>query len=61
LAYGIISIVSYVIFLTWAQITAPSGPNTVTPFGSGYSNYSAILMGALAIHDFIVQVMIHNT
>lgn len=29
-------------------------------FGSRYSNYAAILMGALAIHDFIVQVMIHN-
>lgn len=29
-------------------------------FGHRYSNYAAILMGALAIHDFIVQVMIHN-
>lgn len=26
LAYGIISIVSYIVFLTWAQATAPSGP-----------------------------------
>jgi hypothetical protein len=25
LAYGIISIIGYVIFLIWAQITAPSG------------------------------------
>ncbi len=34
------------------------------PFGQGgfsvYSNYSAILMGALAVHDFLVQVLIHN-
>ncbi len=60
LAYGIISIVSYIVFLTWAQATAPTKPHTVQAFGSGYSNYAAILMGALAIHDFIVQVMIHN-
>jgi hypothetical protein len=60
LAYGIISIISYIIFLTWAQATAPTQPQKVEPFGTNYSNYSAILMGALAIHDFIVQVMIHN-
>lgn len=60
LAYGIISIISYIVFLTWAQATAPTQPRTVQPFGTGYSNYAAILMGALAIHDFIVQVMIHN-
>ncbi len=47
-------------FLTWAQATAPTQPKTVAAFGSGYSNYAAILMGALAIHDFIVQVIIHN-
>jgi hypothetical protein len=29
LAYGIISIVSYLIFLLWAQVTAPSGTHHV--------------------------------
>lgn len=29
LAYGIISIVSYIVFLTWAQATAPSHPRKV--------------------------------
>ena len=31
LAYGLISIIGYVIFLTWAQVTAPSGTNTIEP------------------------------
>lgn len=29
LAYGIISIIGYLVFLLWAQLTAPSGPKTV--------------------------------
>ena len=29
LAYGIISIITYVIFLVWAHITAPAGPKVV--------------------------------
>lgn len=60
LAYGIVSIIGYVIFLIWAQITAPTGPRRVEPFGKNYPNYSAVLLGALSIHDFLVQVMIHN-
>lgn len=60
LAYGIVSVIGYVIFLIWAQITSPSGDNKVEPFGKNYSNFSAVLLGALSIHDFLVQVMIHN-
>jgi hypothetical protein len=60
LAYGIVSILGYMIFLIWAQITAPKGHNHVKPFGSNYPNFSAVLLGALSIHDFLVQVMIHN-
>lgn len=33
LAYGIISIVCYIVFLTWAQATAPEGPAEVVSFG----------------------------
>lgn len=60
LAYGIVSVIGYVVFLIWAQVTSPSGDNKVPPFGKNYSNFSAILLGALSIHDFLVQVMIHN-
>lgn len=33
LAYGIISIVGYILFLIWAQFSAPSGPKTVKTMG----------------------------
>ncbi len=35
MAYGIISIVGYVIFLIWVVATTPSGENTWKPFGTG--------------------------
>lgn len=60
LAYGIVSVIGYAIFLIWAQATSPSGESKVQPFGKNYSNFSAVLLGALSIHDFLVQVMIHN-
>jgi len=34
LAYGIISIIMYLTFLTWAQFTAPSGMSVMNPFGT---------------------------
>ncbi len=33
IAYGIISIVAYLLFLVWAQFTAPSGPKHVATVG----------------------------
>lgn len=33
MAYGIISIITYVAFLVWSQATAPSGEESVPAFG----------------------------
>ena len=59
LAYGIISIICYLIFLIWAQISAPSGNKTVPETGSPYV-LAATLFTAYSIHDFMVQNMIKN-
>ena len=59
LAYGIISIIGYVIFLVWAQATAPEGPKTVVPIGRP-SLLAATLIMAYSIHDFMVQNIIKN-
>jgi hypothetical protein len=59
LAYGIISIISYLIFLLWAQLTAPPGPHVVEPVGSPYLLASTLMM-AYSIHDFLVQNIIKN-
>lgn len=59
LAYGIISIISYLIFLLWAQLTTPPGPHTVQVEGQPYLLASTLMM-AYSIHDFMVQNIIKN-
>ena len=59
LGYGIISIISYLIFLLWAQLTAPPGPHTVPASGSPVLLASTLMM-AYSIHDFMVQNIIKN-
>lgn len=60
LAFGIISIIAYIMFLCWSQVTTPNGPSRVEPFGSGYVSYAAVILTAFSTHDFIIQVIIHN-
>lgn len=59
LAYGIISIITYVIFLLWAHITAPAGPKVVPATGPPYQLASALFM-AYSIHDFLIQNILKN-
>lgn len=59
MAFGIISIIAYLLFLTWAQLSAPKGDNRIPESGSFYDLASALLM-AFSVHDFIVQNIIKN-
>jgi hypothetical protein len=59
LAYGIVSIVTYILFLAWALITAPSGPRVVPAFGPPVTLTATLMMG-YSIHDFLVQNLIKN-
>jgi hypothetical protein len=59
LAYGIISIIGYLVFLIWAHFTAPEGPKTVEPFGKPVNLTSTLIM-AETIHDFLVANIIKN-
>jgi hypothetical protein len=59
LAYGIISIVGYLAFLVWAQVTAPSGPKTV-PLNVEPVSLASTLIMAYSIHDFLVANIIKN-
>lgn len=60
LAYGIISIIMYLTFITWAQFTAPKGMAIMRPFENDSVNFAAALLMAYSIHDFVVQIMIKN-
>lgn len=54
MAFGLVAFFSYLIFLIWAQITAPSGPHTVPATGSP-AILAAALISNLEIHDFLAQ------
>lgn len=59
LAYGIISIVTYLLFLLWAFFTAPAGPHSVPVEGPSVTLIATLMMG-YSIHDFLVQNLIKN-
>ena len=44
LAYGISSIITYVAFLVWSQITAPSGEAVVPAFGEAIPLTSSLML-----------------
>ena len=56
---GIISIVSYVIFVGWTMVTAPEYHQEIPAFGNPFLLISTLLM-ALSIHDLIAQNILKN-
>ena len=59
MAYGILSIIIYIIFLGWAQVTAPAGPNSVPTSGDPFI-LASVMIGAFEIHMFLAQNIIKN-
>lgn len=61
MAYGIISIIGYVIFLIWVVSTSPEGQNKWQSFGSGQVNLAAAMGGAYSIQTFFIPVLKKNS
>jgi hypothetical protein len=59
MAVGVVGSIIFVVFMTWALITAPSGNNTVPVSGSPFA-IIATLVTSLEIHDFLAQNIIKN-
>lgn len=59
LAYGIISIISFLLFITWALATAPTGPKQVPANGNPFI-LASVLVGAFELHDFLAQNIMKN-
>lgn len=60
MAYGIISIICYGIFLIWVAATANQGFNEQVPykpFGSGAVNLAAAMGQAFSIQSFFIPVI----
>jgi amino acid permease len=63
MSYGIISIISYMIFLIWVIATSSQGDNDATPyppFGSGAVDLAAAMAGAFQIQSFFIPVLKKN-
>ena len=59
LAYGIASIVALLMFVLWAQVTAPSGPKLVPVSGDPFI-MASVLVQAFSIHNFLPQNLLKN-
>ena len=54
LAYGLFTIIAYLIFLAWCQVTAPQGPHSVPLFGNPLQS-SDTIMFAYSIRTVLTQ------
>lgn len=57
LAFGIISIIVYCLFLIWLVADRPLGSKTINTFGSGGPDLIASMGQAFAIQTFFIPVL----
>lgn len=62
MAYGIISIIVYLIFLIWVVVTGNQGNNSVDygPFGSGAVALAAAMGQGFSIQSFFIPILKKN-
>jgi uncharacterized membrane protein len=62
MAYGIISIITYMLFLIWVMATYEQGNDTVEykSFGTGAVNMAAAMGQAFSIQSFFIPVLKKN-
>ena len=60
LAYGILSIVGYCIFLTWMWATSPAGSKHVEEADSHFLEMGSALAQGFAIQGFFIPIMKQN-
>ena len=60
MAYGIISIIGYSMFLVWVVATVPSGENHFKPLGTGAVGMAAAMGQAFSIQSFFIPILKKN-
>ena len=60
LAYGIISIIANLAFLTWAEFTVPSGDKSIPFTGSKFTDLAAALIMGFEIQAFVDEILLKN-
>lgn len=56
---GVLSIVTILVFIGWALVTAPAGTRSVPASGNAF-NMAAVFIVAFSIHDYITQCIVKN-
>ena len=60
LAYGILSIIGYCIFLMWMVGSSPTGPRDVPSTNPLFVDLAAALAQGFAIQTFFIPILKHN-
>lgn len=57
LAYGLLSILAYLIFLIWMLASTPSGPNTLPLFGNDAVSMASSMGQAYTIQSIFIPIL----
>ena len=57
MAYGLISILAYIVFLIWLLASAPSGSETIPLFGTGAVSMASAMGQAYTIQAIFIPVL----
>ncbi len=60
LAYGIISVIGYLMFLAWVLASAPTGDTKPVLFGSGTVDMAAAMGQAFSIQTIFIPILRKN-
>ena len=60
LSLGFVGTFCYLVFLVWAQITAPSGPHAMGPFEPGFVDLVALMINAFSVQNIVDRIITKN-
>jgi len=57
MAYGVVSILLYLIFLIWVIADAPQGNNSFPALGTGIGGFAATMSNAFSIQGIFIPII----
>ena len=60
ISIGLISVIAFMGFMTWAFVHRPDGPKTVPAIGDLTSTYVLAALNTFTIHEFLMQYIVYH-
>ena len=60
LSLGFVSTICYLVFLIWAQVTAPSGPNKMNSFEPEFIDLAVVMLAAFSVQNIVDRILTKN-